>query len=128
MPIVSDKVLLVITTIAAGILIVLLGISGAFNWVQSNKIETLELDIKNKVSEIAIKDANNITLTSTIKSQNEKIEQIENSYNEKTKEFEIWKNKPPEIKYKEIIKNVEVKSNECKDIKSIIADIRNTSF
>ncbi len=128
MPIISDKVLLIALSITSGILIVLLLVSGAFNWVQSNKIEKLELDITNKVSEIAVKDANNINLTSTIKYQNEKIERIENNYVEKNKEFEIWKNKPAEIKYKEVIKNVEVKSNECKDIKSIINDIRNTSF
>lgn len=106
----------------------MLSLSASFNWIQSNKIEKLELDIINKASEIAVKDANNINLNSTIKSQNAKIEQIENNYVEKNKEFEIWKNKPAEVKYKEIIKNVEVKSNECKDIKSIINDISNTSF
>lgn len=124
MPTITDKIFLATSII----LFILLSISASFNWVQSNKIEKLELDVKNKTAEIAVKDANNISLTSKIKSQNEKIEQIENNYVEKNKEFEIWKNKPAEVKYKEIIKNVEVKSNECKDIKSIINDIRNTSF
>lgn len=124
MPTITDKIFLATSII----LFILLSISASFNWVQSNKIEKLELDVKNKTAEIAVKDANNINLTSTIKSQNEKIEQIENNYVEKNKEFEIWKNKTAEVKYKEIIKNVEVKSNECKDIKSIINDIHNTSF
>lgn len=124
MPTITDKIFLATSII----LFILLSISASFNWVQSNKIEKLELDVKNKTAEIAVKDANNISLTSEIKSQNQKIEQIENNYIEKNKEFEIWKNKPTEVKYKEVIKNIEVKSNECKDIKNLINDIRNTSF
>lgn len=121
---ITNKIYLIII----GIVVSLGIICGMYIDVQNDKIEKLQTEVQLKTAEIAAKDANNINLTSTIKSQNEKIEQIENNYIEKNKEFEIWKNKPAEIKYKEIIKNVEVKSNECKDIKSIINDIRNTSF
>ena len=121
---ITNKIYLIII----GIVVSLGIICGMYIDMQNDKIEKLQTEVQLKTAEIAAKDANNINLTSTIKSQNEKIEQIENNYIEKNKEFEIWKNKPAEIKYKEIIKNVEVKSNECKDIKSIINDIRNTSF
>lgn len=121
---IKDKIFLIFGTIAISLLI----FCGIYIYMQNHTINNLQTELQLKVAEIAVKDANNINLTSTIKSQNEKIEQIENNYVEKNKEFEIWKNKPAEIKYKEVIKNVEVKSNECKDIKSIINDIRNTSF
>lgn len=121
---ITNKIYLIIM----GIIVFLGIICGMYINIQNDKIEKLQTELQLKTAEIAVKDANNISLTSTIKTQNEKIEQIENNYIEKNKEFEIWKNKPAEIKYKEIIKNVEVKSNECKDIKNIINDIRNTSF
>lgn len=124
MSILSDKIYLIISTIVISVLLFCLG----YIYMQNITIDTLQTKLQLKTSEIAVKDANNITLTSTIKNQNEKIEQIENSYIEKNKEFEIWKNKPAEVKYKEIIKNIEVKSNECKDIKNLINDIRSTSF
>lgn len=124
MSILSDKICLIFGTIAISLLI----FCGVYIYMQNHTINNLQIDLQEKAAEIAVKDANNINLALTIKTQNEKIEQIENNYVEKNKEFEIWKNKPAEIKYKEVIKNVEVKSNECKDIKSIINDIRNTSF
>jgi len=124
MQLLSDKLFLILASISISILL----FCGVYIYLQNQTIDNLRLDIQSKVSEIAVKDANNINLTATIKSQNEKIKQIENNYDKKNKEFEIWKNKPAEVKYKEVIKNVEVKSNECKDIKSIINDIRNTSF
>lgn len=121
---IKNKIFLIFGTIAISLLI----FCGIYIYMQNHSIDNLQTELQLKAAEIAVKDANNINLTSTIKSQNEKIEQIENNYVKKNKEFEIWKNKPAEIKYKEVIKNVEVKSNECKDIKTIINDIRNTSF
>jgi len=90
--------------------------------------ESLIKDLTDKKIELSNEQANNITLTSKLEYQNQKIAEQENNYEAKLKEFQSWKDKPAEIKYKEIIKHQEVKSNECKDIKNIINDIRNTSF
>ena len=94
--------------------------SGKINFLQE-KITEIKLDLSNE-------KANNTTLRSSIKDQNQKIEEHKNNYDSKLREFQEWKDKPAEIKYKEIIKYQEIKSNECKDIKNIINDIRNTSF
>ncbi len=98
-------------------------------------IFTLKLDIKKLESEkvelqtklIACK-SNNQTLKGSIATQNLKIETQKVNLSKRLKELDKWKNQPKEIRYKEVIKNVEVKSNECKDIKNIINDIRTTSF
>ena len=90
--------------------------------------ESLIKDLTDKQIELSNEQANNITLSSKLKDQNQKIAEQTNNYEAKLKEFQAWKDKPAEIKYKEIIKYQEIKSNECKDIKSIINDIRTTSF
>ncbi|MFX4209278.1 hypothetical protein ACOL28_03675 [Aliarcobacter butzleri] len=68
---------------------------------------------------LAQETRNNITLKNSLEVQNKALEKIEVDYNNKIKEFENFK---PQIKY------IEVKSDECKDIKLIIDDIRNSSF
>lgn len=85
---------------------------------------------ENKIlnANLVLEKANNVSLMASINSQNEKIEENKIDYEKNLKELEDWKNKPPNIKYKAVIKFKEVKSNECKDIKNIINDIRTTSF
>lgn len=109
-------------------LLTILAISAVYIKMQTVKIEFLQENTRKLEIEISNEKANNVTLSSTIKNQNQKIAEHQNNYDIKIKEFQEWKDKPAEIKYKEIIKYKEVKSNECKDIKSIINDIRNTSF
>ena len=96
--------------------------------LQSSKITFLQEKITEIKLDLSNEKANNTTLRSSIKDQNQKIEEHKNNYDSKLREFQEWKDKPAEIKYKEIIKYQEIKSNECKDIKNIINDIRNTSF
>ena len=67
-------------------------------------------------------------IKATIESQNKAIDSQKVELAEKLQELEDWKNQPPEIKYKEVIKYAEVKSNECEDIKNVINSIRGTSF
>lgn len=109
-------------------LLTIITIGGIYIKIQSAEIQLLQNDLAQTKIELSNEKANNITLSSKIKDQNQKIAEQENNYEAKLKEFQEWKNKPVEIKYKEIIKHQEVKSNECKDIKNIINDIRNTSF
>lgn len=94
--------------------------------LSQNKILTTDLITKNSLLEV--EKVKNINLNASIKNQNEKIENNQIDLDTKLKELEEWKNKPAEIKYKEIIKFKEIKSNECTDIKNIINSIRTTSF
>lgn len=94
--------------------------------LSQNKILTTDLITKNSLLEV--EKAKNVNLNASIKNQNEKIENNQIDLDTKLKELEEWKNKPAEIKYKEIIKFKEIKSNECTDIKNIINSIRTTSF
>lgn len=110
------------------LLLTIIALSGGYIKIQSNEIKSLQKTLVDKEVEISNEKANNTTLRSSIKDQNQKIEEHKNNYDSKLREFQEWKDKPAEIKYKEIIKYQEIKSNECKDIKNIINDIRNTSF
>ena len=113
-------------------LIVFIFIAGVFaRAVYSNlqdEIENLENEKLILNSKLLIEKTNNITAKAIIDKQNKEIETKKVDYEKNIKDFEEWKNKPQEIKYKEVIKYKEIKSNECEDIKNIINDIRSTSF
>ena len=101
--------------------------------LSQNKTLTIDLNTTNSLLEVEkakleVEKAKNVNLNASIKNQNEKIENNQIDLDTKLKELEEWKNKPAEIKYKEIIKFKEIKSNECTDIKNIIDSIRTTSF
>ena len=81
---------------------------------EKTESEKIELSYK-----LAQETRNNLTLKNSIELQNKALKQIEVDYNNKIKEFENYK---PQIKY------IEVKSDECKDIKLILDDIRSSSF
>ena len=117
----------IIIGIAISMLTIIL-IESIYIKLQSSKITFLQEKITEIKLDLSNEKANNTTLRSSIKDQNQKIEEHKNNYDSKLREFQEWKDKPAEIKYKEIIKYQEIKSNECKDIKNIINDIRNTSF
>ena len=117
-----------ITIILIRVFITILLTQSLYIEVLGSQIEKINAELSKSQSLLALEKANNINLSASIEAQNNKIELIKNDYDSKNKEFEQWKQKPAEIKYKEIIKKIEVKSNECKDIKIIIDDIRNTSF
>jgi hypothetical protein len=92
-----------------------------------------DMDFKNGANEYAdfdnaIEKANNTVIKATIESQNKAIDSQKVELAEKLQELEDWKNQSPEIKYKEVIKYREVKSNECEDIKAVINSMRGTSF
>ena len=103
-------------------------IGGAYTYFIKSELEKVQAEFSEQGKELAIEKANSITAKATIESQNNAIESQKVEYSEKLQELEDWKNQPPEVKYKEVIKYREVKSNECEDIKNIINNIRSTSF
>lgn len=109
-------------------LVALLLSVGIYSRILLSQNKTLTTDLITKNSLLEVEKTKNINLNASIKNQNEKIENNQIDLDTKLKELEEWKNKPAEIKYKEIIKFKEIKSNECTDIKNIINSIRTTSF
>ncbi len=103
-------------------------IGGAYTYFIKSELEKVQASYLDQGKELAIEKANSITAKATIESQNNAIESQKVEYSEKLQELEDWKNKPSEVKYKEVIKYKEVKSNECEDIKNIINSMRSTSF
>ena len=103
-------------------------IGGAYTYFIKSELEKVQASYLVQGKELAIEKANSITAKATIESQNNAIESQKVEYSEKLQELEDWKNKPSEVKYKEVIKYKEVKSNECEDIKNIINSMRSTSF
>lgn len=112
------------------ILFIITIISIAANYVWNLKSNIKQLNEKLTLTETKLiqEKANSQTLTGAIVSQNNEIEKHKVNYEANLTELEKWKNQPAEIKYKDVIKYKEVKSNECKDIKMVINNIRSTSF
>lgn len=69
--------------------------------------------------DIAIEHANVINLTNKLDIINLKSQELEQTINKKMVELNEWKNKPPEIKYVEKVKNIVLDkgfdSKECED-------------
>ena len=94
--------------------------------IQNTNLKLDKLNLQSEIESLNYKlatEKNNYNqLKDRLENQNKIIDDLKIDYEKNIKEFEDWKNKPVEIKYKE------VKSNECKDIKLIIDDIRNSPF
>ena len=103
-------------------------IGGAYNYFIKSELEKVQAEYSKQTKELAVEKANNTALRASIENQNKAVEEIKVDLENNLKDFEEWKNKPIETKYKEVIKYKEVKSNECEDIKNIINSIRSTSF
>ncbi len=103
-------------------------IGGAYTYFIKSELEKVQAEFSEQGKELAIEKANNTVIKATIESQNKAINSQKVELAEKLQELEDWKNQSPEIKYKEVIKYREVKSNECEDIKNVINSIRGTSF
>lgn len=104
---------------------------GMYLYVDALKKEVSDLNtsLNTATSLLAVEKANNVTLKAALSSQNIEIEKNKIDLDEKKKELEEWKNKPPNIKYKTIEKIIKQgDSNECENIKNMLDDIRNTSF
>jgi hypothetical protein len=119
-----------ITGLSSKVFLIIIGILLTLNITQAASIwfKNISIDnLKSKIIEFEYSEAqsklNIQTLTQTIIDMNTEIEKQKIDYDAKLKVYQEWKSNG---KYQTIIK--EVKSNECKDIKNIIDNIRNLSF
>lgn len=118
----NSKLLLV------GFIVIVFLIGGVYNYFLKSELEKVQAEFSEQGKELAVEKANNATAKAIIEKQNLLVELNKTDYENNLKEYQNWKDKPPEVKYKEVIKYKEVKSNECQDIKNIINSIRSTSF
>lgn len=65
---------------------------------------------------------------SALDTQNSHIQALEASEELNKAKLRKWQNKKPEVKYRTITKIREVRSNDCKKIKSVINDIRHIDY
>jgi len=89
-----------------------------------NKVDALN-------SKLAIVESNELVLKKSIATQNEKVVKYEIDLQTKTEEYDKLVGQPPEIRYETVYKkvpNIKVKSNECKDIKKLLDDIRTAGY
>ena len=96
-------------------------ISGYKEQIVLEKAETKKyLDMYNDSQrDIALEHANVINLTNKLDIINLKSQELESSVNKKMEELNVWKNKPPDIKYVEKVKNIVLDkgfdSKECEE-------------
>ena len=120
-----------IKILAIVIFTLIIAFVGMYMYADTLKKEVSDLNtsLNTATSLLAVEKANNVTLKAALDFQNTEIEKNKIDLDEKKKELEEWKNKPPDIKYKTIEKIIKQgDSNECENIKNMLDDIRNTSF
>ena len=118
----KDKLIVLVI----GLLIGLVCTLGVTLWLQGRVVDSLRIDNTRISGELVVAKANNVVLEGAIIDQNTAIESTRNDYEAKIAEYEEWRAKPAEIKYKTIVK--EVKSDECTDIKNALDELSTIKF
>lgn len=109
---------------------VVLAIVSAFGY-QHIKILKLEKAVAGLTTEKVSLEMNNLRLKSVIDEQNDAIEQVAAQYADKVDAYNRLANKPAEIRYKTVYKEVPAlikNSNECEDIKKLLDEIRKAGY
>jgi hypothetical protein len=113
-----------------GIGVIILLIVGLYVYVATLKSQISDLNntlLTTKV-ELAAEQRQSVLYKSVLEQQNREIEDLMIDGAEARTELEAWQERPPEVRYKTLYKTIyktkEVKSNECKDIKELIDNVR----
>ena len=118
----KDKMIM----LGIGVLVAaILGLIGAL-YVYKSKVEDLSKDIQVLNVELVLTNTAKEALKNEIEVQNKAVEANKNEYEIKLAEYQKWKDKPAEIKYKTVIK--EVKSDDCIDIKNALDELSTIKF
>lgn len=109
--------------IVAGLVIVVI------SYIAILKYEIKDLNLENEKlsSKLTACKLNKANLEISIKSANKKVEEFRFNMEKKKKEYLEKLNEAPKVKYKYIYKEIPTlgkDSNECKDIKKLLGDIR----
>jgi hypothetical protein len=98
---------------------------------QAIKIERLNVSLAEIETKLVVSETNTYQCKAQVKSQNDAITKLEMDYSKANAEYQKLLNQPPEVRFKTVYKEVPsigVKSDECKDIKKLLDDIRNAGY
>jgi len=93
-----------------------------------DEIAALEKEVSTLKTDVAYITLEKTRLENAIEKQNEYVEQLEANKALAMAKLKKWQKQKPTIKYRKITEVREVKSNECKQIKDSINNIRNISY
>ena len=114
--------------------IVLVACLGLWYYIYSLKsdINDLQFQVSTIQTKLANKNLEVERLENSLNKQSALVEALEVDRNSSLTKLQEWKNKPAEVRYKTIYKTIYkegvVKSNECKDIKSMLNDVKLINF
>lgn len=123
----KTKMTIVLSVVIAFLLFCILALVVYIKIINTEK-DNLNTKLEKANAALVLEKVNNTTLRSINAKQNSDIEKNRIDYENNLKDFENYKKANFEVKYKELEKYKEVKSNECKDIKNIINHIRTISL
>ena len=108
----------------------LLAVSGVFGGVQYFQKNSIQSELQDKKIEILHLQKQDILMKNSIEEQNSKIESLKSDRAKKEEQLKEWKAKPTKIRYKVLYKTkyLEVKSNDCKDIKNSLNAVRRINY
>jgi hypothetical protein len=110
----------------------LLLVSGSYSYIKIDNLEDTLVKKEKSITDFTISLSKQEQATSecvlATAIQNKDIEVLRAQNDNAKFELEKWKNKPAEIKYQNIVKIREVKSNECNDTKNVLDAVRNIDF
>lgn len=118
----TDKLKDVLMRIAGVVCTVLVGVV-VYLYIVNLRLES---KVSGLESDLVVCKTNNVATKSALDRQNEKITSMEIDLEERTKKYQELLNQPPKIRYKTVyekVPNIEVKSDECEEIKKLIDGI-----
>lgn len=125
--IIKSKIIPLLSIAIAFLLFCILALIVYIKIINTEK-DNLNTKLEKANAALVLEKANNTTYRSILAKQNSDIENLKTDYENNLKDFENYKKQDFEVKYKELEKFKEVKSNECKDIKNLIDHIRTISL
>jgi hypothetical protein len=96
--------------------------------VNTSTISKLVEQLDNAKRSNIIKDSNIAVLEAAVKEQNLVIDKLKLDYNTALSKYNKWKSKHKKYRYKVITKVVTKYSNECKDIKRTLDNVKHVKY
>lgn len=119
----TDKIVLV-----AGVVCTMLAGIAVYLYIGNLQ---LEAKVSSLEGDLVVAKTNNAAVKAALDKQNEKIADMEIDLESRKAKYQELLNQPPEIRYKTVYKKVpsiEVKSDECEEIKKLIDGIRSAGY
>ena len=119
----TDKIVLI-----AGVVCTVLAVLVVYLYIGNLRLEAKVSDLE---SDLVVCKTNNTAIKSALDKQNETISNMEIALEERNIKYQTLLNQPPEIRYKTVyekVPSIEVKSDECEEIKKLVDGIRSAGY